>query len=473
LSPAAKTGELIAVSERAQEWKLEDLVDFEQALAAPAAITDEARARVAHAARGLEGAAARRAGLRAWLDGLRPGPAGRRFTAALGLVAALFGLFAWLAGVSAMIGLWDRQLGGVNVILFLALLIGVQWLLLLLAAVGLLFRHRAAAGFTGVQTALAGIARKLAGETGSPWWRRLADGGPSSRAALGWRLARIAQSAGVAFNLGILSGLLGLVLVRNVGFFWETTTERAMQEMLESGVRWISLPWSAWAPAAVPDASVIAATRLESGLASGLVPAGPAAWWLFLLLAVFFWGLLPRGLWWLVALRAERRALAHLDFQAKHHRALWRELAGSGREEVDEKPLDGVLVLDVGGSGLTQESLRPFLLRRLRVNPTAWKSTAVLDPGAEQESAEAIARAPAGVVLLAEGWALSPPRMTALHQRIRAATPADTPLKFLVANVTHDLQPAPATPDEREQWERFVDKLRDPAAEVFFYQDPA
>jgi hypothetical protein len=128
-----------------------------------------------------------------------------------------------------------------------------------------------------------------------------------------------------------------------------------------------------------------------------------------------------------------------------------------------------VLVLDVGGSGLKQETLRPFLLQKLRVHPAAWRPVAVLDPGAEADASAALALAPAGVVLLAEGWALSPPRMTALHSQIRSTAGRETPVKFLIANEADDA-PQPPTEDERKQWERFVDSLRDPYAEVFFYQ---
>ncbi len=471
LSGGGKADEVEGVTERGNNWELKDVVDFEQALAGNPAMGAELRARVADAARGLDGTEARRAGLRAWLAGQRRGAAGRRFVAALGFVEGCLGLAAWLAGMVAVLGMWDRERGGVNVILFLAVLIGLQWLLLVVALLGWKFGKRTAEGFTGVQMAVGRIARKMTGEPEAAWWRGLADAGPKSRAAIGWRLARISQAAGLAFNIGILGGLLGLVLVRNVGFFWETTAEGAMRPALETGARWLSLPWAAWWQGAVPDGAVIDATRLTPGSPAKL-DAGPAAWWQFLLMAVLFWGLLPRGLWWFLAWRAERKALATLDFQGRHHRSLWRDLVGAERIHTEEKPLDGVLVLDVGGSGLAPETLRPFLLRNLRVNPAVWKSTAVLDPGAEEESAQALSLAPAGVVLLAEGWALSPPRMTALHERVRSTTGAATPLKFLVANVSQDSQPVPATDEERREWERFVDGLKDPAAEVFFYQEP-
>ena len=68
------------------------------------------------------------------------------------------------------------------------------------------------------------IARYLAGHRDDSWWHRLMDGGGAARAAVLWRLARMAQAAGVFFNLGILCALSGLVLVKHIGFFWETTT---------------------------------------------------------------------------------------------------------------------------------------------------------------------------------------------------------------------------------------------------------
>jgi hypothetical protein len=319
--------------------------------------------------------------------------------------------------------------------------------------------------------ALAGkLARRLAGDRDDRWWSNLMEGGGAPRAAVLWRLARLAQAAGIFFNLGILCGLAGLVMVKHVGFFWETTTQLAMRTMLENAITILSAPWATWWPGAVPDAAVIEASRWLPGRSAGLAP-GPSAWWEFLLMATLVWGLLPRAVLWLVAWNAGRSALGRLDFQARAHRALWREITGTDRVETDEKPLDGVLVLDVGGSGLTESSLRPFLLRRLRVHPAAWQPVAVLDSGSEELAARALANAPAGVVLLAEGWSLSPPRMVALHAKIRSASGQETPVKFLVANVSADRLPVPATADERREWTRFVDSLRDPAAEVFFFEE--
>ena len=61
--------------------------------------------------------------------------------------------------------------------------------------------------------------------------------------------------------------------------------------------------------------------------------------------------------------------------------------------------------------------------------------------------------------------------MIALLAKVRSTAGAETPVKFLVANVGADRQPAAATADEQREWARFVDSLRDPAAEVFFFEE--
>lgn len=453
----------------ATRWTLADVVDFEQATAAAQPSTMASKTAALTASRGREATAARRAGLRAWLVETGPHSAGKRFGTALAVVGSGLAFVMFLAGVSAVLGLFDISRGGINVTLFLAILLGGQWLVLIVATCAWLLRRRAAEGFSGVQALLGKLVRRLAGNADNAWWQRLMDQGGEPRNALLWRLARMVQAAGMFFNVGILTGLGGLVLLRHVSFFWETTTQAATYELLEKLTHFLSLPWAAWWPTAVPGPGALHASMWEPGRN---LPTGPEAWWEFLLMATLFWGLVPRALLWLLAWKAEKAALGRLDFQSRAHRALWRDLTATGRVETDEPPLDGVLVLDVGGSGLTAESLRPFMLRHLRVHPAAWLTVAVLDAAAEDEATRAIKNAPAGVVLLAEGWSLSPPRMVALHSKIRAAAGPDAPVKFLVANVGPDLQPSPPTDEERSIWIRFVDSLRDPAAEVFFVSEP-
>ena len=457
------------MSKKSPPWTLENLVDFEQALALSDGTPGEVRTAVVSAVRGLEGAEARRVGLRVWLEACGTRTAGRKFSSALSLVGGGLMLLTFVAGISAVHGMLDRERGGINVTLFLAILIGGQWLILLLATAAWLLRRKTAEGFSAVQALVGKLVRRLAGNRDDGWWNHLMDSGGAARAALLWRLARMAQSAGISFNAGIICGLAGLVLVRHIDFYWESTTESTMRSILERAVSILSAPWVHVAPHAVPDAEVIEVSRWLPGKHPSL-PANASPWWMFLHLTTLVWGLLPRAILWLTAYQAGKRALASLDFQGRAHRALWRELTSMDRMETDEKPLDGVLVLDVGGSGLAESALRPFLLRRLRVHPALWKPVAVLDAGAEREAADALAKAPAGIVLLAEGWALSPPRMIDLHRKIRSNAGAGVPVKFLVANADSSGQPAAPSAGERHEWERFVDSLRDPAAEVHFFE---
>jgi hypothetical protein len=457
------------MSKKSEPWTLESLVDLEQAIAVTDTTPHSVRHSVSAAIRGISGAAARMEGLRVWLAGMGNGGTGKKFVSALSMVTAGLSTFTFLAGISAVVGLMDHERGGINVTLFLAILIGGQWLVLIFATLAWLFRRRAAEGFSAVQSLAGTIARRISGSGDESWWRGIMDSGTEARSAMLWRLARLVQTAGIFFNVGIVLGLAGLVMVKHVGFFWETTTELAMKSGLQRTVEFLSAPWSAWFTAAVPDSAVIGSTRWLPGRTTELEP-GPAAWWEFLLMATLVWGLLPRLILWCLAWQAGRKSLDSLDFQGKKHRALWRDITGTDRLDSHEEALDGVLVLDVGGCGLSESSLRPFLLRRLRVHPAAWKSVAVLSPGAEKQAAAALANAPAGIVLLAEGWALSPPRMIALHSKIRASSPPDKPVKFLVANVGPDQEPAPPTPDEAREWAKFVDSLSDPEAEIYFYE---
>jgi Protein of unknown function (DUF2868) len=450
-------------------WTLENLVDFEQTVTSSTATPAAVRNSVIAATRGLDGAAARRVGLRVWLAEMKGASFGRKFNGALGLVGGGLALLTFLAGISAVLGMFDRGRGGIHVALFLAICIGGQWLVLLIATIAWFMRRRAAEGFSGVQAMAGRLARRLAGDHDDAWWQRLLDGGGAPRAAILWRLTRMAQTAGIFFNIGILCGLGGLVMVRHIGFFWESTTELAMGLFLETTVGILSAPWSVWWPQAAPDAATILSSRWLPGHTGGLAP-GPTAWWEFLLMTTLVWGLFPRLVLWILAWYASRQALARLDFQGRSHRALWREITTAERVGTDTPPLDGVLVLDVGGSGLTEHHLRPYLLRSLRVHPSAWQSTAVLDAGAEKDATHALAKAPAGVVLLAEGWSLSPPRMISLHSKVRSCAGPDAPIKFLIANVGADHQPTTATADERREWTRFVDSLGDPGAEVFFFE---
>jgi hypothetical protein len=280
--------------------------------------------------------------------------------------------------------------------------------------------------------------------------------------AIGWRMAQHLQLIAAAFHCGALAGLTALVMFKRIGFFWETTTATAMESVLNGAVRCLSAPW-AWAwPNLLPD---VAGSRRGAEWAGG-----GESWWPFLVLTLLCWGLLPRlGLAWLAGLK-ERRTLSHLSFQAPHHRRLWRALTGVERGEDPAGPLDGALVIDLGGSAPDRAALRPFLLRRLRVNPTGWETLGVLDARQEAAAHAALRKASGGIVLLVEGWALAPRQMEQTLRAVRHAG-ADRRVVVLVGNRQSDGRLQPPTAEERAAWERFGDTLPDTEVALVFYEE--
>ena len=458
------------MADPATKWTLKRVVDFEHAVQSRPVTTEATRAVVRDTVRGLTGAAAMRKGFGVWLTEVGAGTVGRSLVGAFSLTGTLLAVLMFMSGASCVLGLVDPDRRGINVALFLAILIGGQWLLLIIAIAIWLLRSRANAGLSVVGSLLAKFVQKLAGGSERFDWDQLKDAGRPARAVIGWRFARLSQLGGISFNVGIASGLLGLVLVRQIGFYWETTTELAMQDGLEAGVKLLAAPWVGWWEAAVPNVEVIRDSQWKFGQSGVLT--GPSEWWKFLFMSTLVWGLFPRVFLWIFAWKSGKAALGSLDFQGRSHRSLWRELTGTERDTLTGGPLDGVLVLDVGGSKISETSLRPFLHCKLRVNPSSWLPVGVFDSGAEEQMQQAIAAAPAGVVLLSEGWSLSPPRLRRLHENLRKTLGVRVSIKFLVVNLTSTGTLVPPTDIERTEWEKFVDGLRDPEAEIFTFEEP-
>jgi hypothetical protein len=349
----------------------------------------------------------------------------------------------------------------VHVVWFLALALGVPWLFLLGGLGGWLW-----AGRSGVTGWLGkGVAWLLGRWSGlGAWW----SGGGELGRLLGATVMRLLQGSAVMFHAGAAAGLAGLVLFRHVRFYWESTTESALERALGWLVGVLAAPWAAWWPAAVPGGDVIAASRRIAG---GPLPAAGGSWWEFLVLTLVCWGVVPRLLLWLAAGWRERWMLDRLEFQSPACRRVWRELAAVRRGEVADGPADGALVIDLGGSNPDHAKLRPFLLRRLRVNPVAWETIGVLDSGREAAAKRALAAAPAGVVLVAEAWALAPRELAAAVARVRAAAGPQARVVVLVGRIAADGTPQPPTADELGHWQRAIDALADPALEVTGYEE--
>lgn len=455
-------------------WTLPDVIDLEAELARAGHVTGYERAYFVREIRPQlsdvrDPRIQRRIGLRLWLEhrrGNKNESAGGILTQLLRWVSLVLATVMAVAGTGLVSGLLAGTQQAVHVVIFFGLALGLPWLLYLS---GLLIRaittHRVGlAAFAGTTALRLTIRDRKRRERIT----RLLDALNSEKAArraVSATLQAIMQRSAAGFHLGVVASFVGCLLLLDVHFYWAATPRAGMADALSMATQLVAAPW-AWAwPQAVPNLHDILASR-AAGDASAII--GDGSWWRFLLLSLLVWGLLPRILLVAGYQAAASRALSKLAFQAPRHRALWRKLNTIERGEVAPGPTDGVLVLDVGGHGLTGADMRGFLLRQLRVNPLTTLPIAVLDANREAAAERKLAAGPAGVVLLVEGWTLSPRQVEALQARLRGVLGKDVRMTWLIFAINDGQPVAPAT-DDLQRWTRKIDQLRDPAAEVLAY----
>ena len=445
-----KDAESWGVPKKSDRWTLAELIDFETALAA---WTGKGAPR-------LTAEKNRAAGMKRWLEKAGRAGLGARWVASLSLAGSLLALlFAGLGATTAW-GTFDREIGGVHVIWFLAVALFLPWCFLIGGLITWLLRGRvAASGLTA--WVVDQLSVRLAGKKARGAIERVRASGELSK-VMGWRFARLSQWVAGAFHGGALAGLGAMVLFKQVGFYWETTTERAMEGFLAKAVHVLSLPWASFAPWAVPDVEASRRGPEWSG--------GGEDWWPFLILTLLVWGVLPRVLLVTYAAVKERRALAALTFQAPDHRKLWRAMTGVKRGEEYSGPVDGALVVALEGAEPPQDVLRPYLLRVLRMNPTGWERLGVLDADHEEAARQALAKAPAGIVLLAEGWSLAPRSVTKALDEV-AAKAGERRVVLLIGNPTPEGGMQAVDADQRGQWEQFMDARKGSEVELVFFEE--
>lgn len=371
---------------------------------------------------------------------------------------------------------------GFNVWVFWAVTLGVQWLILISSIWGYVFWRKWSGGLSFLQGLLSGgvkvwMQRSLMlhrrkdrgedqdneGRVDPALWKNIFNGVGGQ--IWSWRLTRMLQSGSIGYNVGMMVGLFGCLWFLHVGYFWETSLpqfgetslHRVTQVMTSPvGGKFVStevveLTNTAYRPEFNNDIhqkSHRFSPRVEAQLAW--------SWFFFFSLAA--WGLFPRILIWLSASWMERRMLAEIDFQEARHRSLWRDITRVERGEVLSAPADGVVVLDIGGLEVETETIRPYFLQVLRVNPEARYSLGTLDADGERQALDAACEAALGVVFLVEGWNLSPKQMVIYHQKVRAAIGEDHMIRYLVLG---------GSDEEVKQWVSFVDGLKDAESEVF------
>jgi hypothetical protein len=387
-----------------------------------------------------------------------------------GLLARVLGL---LVGIGIIRGLLQEvPVGGgrgYNIWLLLAVTLGVQWLFLIVGFCGWLFLRKKNR-LTWSQELLGMLGRKFAGTKASEVWGKLLKiRGEGYGSVLGWRLGALSQLGAVWLNFGLVVGFVGMLFVFSLNFYWESTLATFSEKQLVNVTNTLSLPW-AWAGDQWrPGADGVKETGLETSV-TGPSETVNRIWMRFVVVAILVWGLLPRLLLNWYCSFSEKRSLRKLTFQEGRHRTLWREMARVERAVVETGQADGVVVLDVGGAGVTLDLLRPFLLQRLRANPEAVYQTGVIDTSKEVAAAEAMKEAAMGVVMVVEGWSLSGPQMRRNYERVRELIGEKKRICFLVVGTVKASAMSEVDEVEMAEWTKFVDELRDPATEVMKWE---
>ncbi len=132
-----------------------------------------------------------------------------------------------------------------------------------------------------------------------------------------WPFFGLAQLFGIGFNIGLLTVTLLKIVTNDLAFGWQSTVQFS-GETLSHFVQYIALPWSWLIPGTsggYPSLAEIEGSRiiLKEGIYH-LTTANLIAWWPFLVLCLFTYGLLIRTSLYLLGSILERRAFKNIRF---------------------------------------------------------------------------------------------------------------------------------------------------------------
>ncbi len=213
-----------------------------------------------------------------------------------------------LVGWLTVTGLFQYDgAGRVNLVYLLFVFVGLQLALLLLALVAMLpsFVSRRLPGFSSIQEMLKwfspgrlqGLISRFMSKSEQSEIAQLLGRNQKIFAIIGkWQIFSWSQLFGVSFNFAALITLFVLIAVKDIAFGWSTTLD-VQAETILGLTDFLSWPWQIWLPSEVPRLSLVEASRyfrLQEAIATGVDPAILGQWWPFLMLCLFFYGLLPR-----------------------------------------------------------------------------------------------------------------------------------------------------------------------------------
>lgn len=484
-------------------WTIADVVDFEYLLESDGGRDpDELASRDAQVFReaiaprlGSERRGDRRAIFHAWLEERRreagePMP-GRQFSSGwrmmltLGIAGGLV-----LGGATTFALLRYQTLEPINVAVFLGWTLGVQWLVLLLAAFFGMVRQslpdfRDTYPVHALLWAFDAALRKMPGDQRERLRAALATIAQKReiyRSLTVWPLMVVTQLFAVAFNAGILGAMLAHVGVIDTRFGWQTTLG-AQAAQVHRVVRIASAPWAGLVDNPHPTEEQIAQSRYAPGQSlHSLSASATRAWWPFLFCAIAGYGLLVRMALLLFAVAKMRLSLGALRFDHHGCNALFRRLTGPiVQTDSDTTPLEipaageplaahrgpgapciGLIAsdLDLSEAQLAAGLREKFGWQLLRSFPAE-----IDHPSGNAEAVGELAKAPAGLASVVVAIRAHRPPIKAIAlflQKIASAVNAQPELILLLVGGKQNGAFAPVSDEELAHWRNFsaIHRLR-------------
>lgn len=149
-----------------------------------------------------------------------------------------------------------------------------------------------------------------------------------------WLVIGLTQRFGLIFNIGVLATCLYLITFSDLAFAWNTTLDISTVSF-HKAIRFIALPWSTIIPDGVPSLELVEASRyfrLDAeyvGTPNDItIPKAiiVGRWWLFLVLSLIFYGLIPRIVIFVLAKLKLKTAIARLPLKSADFESLYDRL---------------------------------------------------------------------------------------------------------------------------------------------------
>ena len=195
-----------------------------------------------------------------------------------------------------------------------------------------------------------------------------------------WIVIKRSQLIALAFSVGLLLALLGIVATKDVAFAWSTTLDISA-ERFHAFLDTLAFAWKGWLPSAVPSLELIEKShyfRLGGELQQGMIENAAllGSWWKFLAMATLFYAIILRFFFYLFSVWGLKRALARSFLALDGAKQLLKDMneplitTQAAERELQERSTEGVYdrmvkVLDRAYDGVQGWALPKTRLRVL------------------------------------------------------------------------------------------------------------